>query len=74
MNIAAWQTWVMNLPIDPLELQQVHVGLQREVKQVEDRLASILASGGNSRTHRETLIELAELNSKLRVIAARLVV
>lgn len=71
MKTAVWQTWVTNLPFDPLELQRVTAELQHEVKQGEDRLAGILATGGNSRAHRETLIELAELNSKLRVLKAR---
>lgn len=72
MNSAPWQAWVTGLPPDPLALRQVAAELQHEVKQVEDRLDQILASGGNSRAHRKALIELAELNSKLWVLQARL--
>ncbi|MFB9991561.1 hypothetical protein ACFFLM_06220 [Deinococcus oregonensis] len=70
MKAAAWELWVTSLPLEPLELQQVAAGLRREVKQMEGQLIAVLATGGNSRVHRETLIELAELNSKLRLLEA----
>ncbi|UQN06257.1 hypothetical protein [Deinococcus sp. QL22] len=73
VTVAAWQAWVASLPSDPVELAQVRAGLQVEVTQAERRLAEVLATGGNSRAHRETLIELAKLNSKLRLLEARLV-
>ncbi|UQN10143.1 hypothetical protein [Deinococcus sp. QL22] len=72
MTAAAWQMWVAGLPADPVELAQVRAGVQVEVEQAERRLAGVLATGGDSRAHRETLIELAKLNSKLRLLEARL--
>ncbi|UQN10135.1 hypothetical protein [Deinococcus sp. QL22] len=73
VTVSAWQAWVAGLPSDPAELAQVRAELQVEVQQAERRLAGVLATGGNGRAHRETLIELARLNSKLRLLEARLV-
>jgi hypothetical protein len=73
MTVAAWQAWVVALPVDLLDLEQVRLGLLREVTAAEHRLAALLELGGTNRMHRQITIELTLLNSKLRFLRARLV-
>ncbi|UQN08124.1 hypothetical protein [Deinococcus sp. QL22] len=62
----------MSLPVDPHELEQVRAERQRKARRAEQHLAVLLAAGSLSRSQQQAVIEVTELNSKLRYLRTHL--